>query len=101
MAFQDKDYAISKCIGEQFEYPSFCLAGMLLTLVNNRGTDEGFEFCRMVPDEYKFECYDGIGKWILMKHSDEKDRKNECSKATNPAYTEICNKASLEDILLV
>jgi len=100
-AFQDKDNAISKCIGEQFEYPSFCLAGILLTFVNNRGTDEGFEFCSMIPDEYKFECYDGIGKWILMKHSDDKDRKDECSKATNPEYTEICNNASLEDILLV
>jgi len=100
-ASQDKDYAISKCIGEQYEYPSFCLAGMLLTFVNNRGTEEGFEFCSVIPDEYKFECYDGMGKWILMKHSDDKDRKDECSKARNPSYTEICNKASLEDILLV
>jgi len=101
VALQDEEYAISLCIGEQYEYPSSCLAGMLLTFVNNTGTDEGFEFCSMIPDEYKFDCYDGMGKWIIMKHAEDKDRKNECSKAANQSYIEICNNASLEDILLV
>jgi len=100
-AFYNLELAINKCAEGNPKYQTYCLAGLLLTYVNNKGTDEGFELCTKIPEEAKSECYDGMGKWILMKYSSEEEREKECLKAENSEFSEICNNANLDDILLL
>ena len=75
---------------------------MVLTLVNgNKNPDLGFSFCTHLPQEYKFDCYNGLGKWVKMLHSDKINRDMECQKAENFEYSQICKQASFDNIKLL
>ncbi len=96
------DDALFLCeAGKITEYHKYCLTGMVLTLVNvNRNTDFGFSFCSNLPLEYKFDCYDGLGKWVKMLYSDNLNIDIQCQKAENFEYSQICSQASFESIKL-
>lgn len=94
------EISISKCKMGSSEYHSYCFAGLVMTLVNNRGIDQGFEYCKIIPEENKEGCYDGLGKWIVMLHPDPKSREQECSKAEKP-YFDACVNASIEGISIL
>ncbi len=91
--------------GQNSQYHSLCLKGMLLTTINvNKSTEIGFSFCKALPEKYKEECYDGIGMWLLMlseKENDDDFRKPECLKSEDDRYYDICMNASLESIVLL
>ena len=90
--------------GQKSEYHSDCLKGMLLTIVNvNTNTDRGFSFCKLLPEQYKKDCYDGLGRWILMLQENQGDqlRKEECAKSENDNYFKVCMNSSLESIILL
>ena len=72
-----------------------------MALINERGIDESFEFCKLIPEEFKPDCYDGMGKWIVMLHATDEGRESDCSKAENSEYVDVCVKASLENIILL
>jgi len=97
--------AVRLCtLGQKSEYHSYCLKGMLLTIVNaGTKTDRGFSFCKTLPTEFKNDCYDGIGKWIILLSKDLSGefRRQECAKAESQQYSEICLNANLEDSLLI
>jgi hypothetical protein len=100
---QSIDDALFLCeAGKISEYYKYCLTGMVLTAVNgNRNPDFGFSFCSHMPQEYKFDCYDGLGRWVKMLHSDKINRDIECQKAENFEYSQICKDASFDSILLL
>jgi len=100
LVFDDVESSIPICKKGSSEYHSYCFAGMVMTLVNNRGIDQGFEYCKIVPEENKEGCYDGLGKWLYMLYSSEAERIDGCSKAEE-AYYEVCNKANLESLKLL
>jgi len=94
--------ALAFCQKGQSDYWSDCFKGMVMTHVNrDRNTDFGFAFCKFLPEEFKVDCYDAMGKWALMLHPTSDGIAEECSKAESLDYFEICMKASLEDITLL
>lgn len=89
-------------LGPQSNYHSECITGVLLTLVNeNTNADKGFQYCKIMPDEFKENCYDGLGKWIHMLFSSDLKIAKECSRAEDSHYTEVCKTANLEAISLL
>jgi len=84
------------------ENTSMCLRGMVMTLINrNSDMSKGFEFCNIIDNDYKKDCYDALGKWSLMIRQEHNNRKNECGKSENDFYEDICMNASLDDINLL
>jgi len=98
--FDNMEISIRVCKMGSSEYHSYCFAGMVMALVNIRGIDQGFEFCKIIPEENKEGCYDGLGKWLHMLYFSEAERTDGCSKAEE-AYYEVCNKANLESLKLM
>ena len=70
-----------------------------MTIVNC-GTDPvvGFFFCKNLPEQYKEDCYDGLGQWIILLEPTESGRLSECIKAESDEYMNICMDATLENI---
>ena len=96
----DIQNAILFCtLGSNSEYHSYCFRGMVLTTVN-QGDDPslGFEFCSLIPSQYKADCYDALGQWILMIAPSETQQTILCLKAENQEYRDICKNASLDGI---
>jgi len=89
-------------LGEQEQYYTDCFRGMVMILVNtNRDPTLGFYFCNVIPDNSKTDCYDALGKWIIMLYPEGEQRTKECSKVDDPVYFQTCINASLEGIRLL
>ena len=83
--------------GSNSQYHTECLRGMLMTIVNwNLDPSVGFLFCENVSDQYKENCYDGLGQWVRILDSTESARISHCIKAYE--YQDICMAATLENI---
>jgi len=101
LILKDMNHSKGLCLnGEDSRYYGDCFRGMLMILVNERGLDEAFEYCKLIPEEYKADCYDGMGKWILMLHATDQGRETDCSRAENSKYVDVCMNASLENIIM-
>jgi len=88
--------------GKQSSFHADCFRGMVMTLVNgNTNPRIGFEFCSLIPEEFKVDCYDGLGRWVHMLHSTDEKRSTDCIRAENSKYFEICMNASLESLKLL
>jgi len=100
-SFDNYEKAVKFCKKGDANYQKYCFTGLLSTLVTNRGTNQGFEYCKFLPIEFKEDCYDGMGKWIIMFYSSDKERESECSKAENLEFSKVCINASLDNIALL
>ena len=104
---QNMEGKISKAMlycteGKQSTFHADCFRGMVMTLVNGDTNPKlGFQFCSLIPEEFKVDCYDGLGRWVLMLHSTDEGRSTECLRAENSDYFEICMNASLESLKLL
>ena len=88
--------------GKQSIYHADCFRGMVMTLVNgNTNPRLGFQFCSLIPEEFKVDCYDGLGRWVHMLYSTDEGRSTDCIRAENSDYFEICMIASLESLKLL
>jgi len=89
-------------MGEQEQYYTDCFRGMVMIHVNNdRDPSEGFVFCKNIPDHSKTDCYDALGKWIVMLYPEGDQRIEACSNIDDLVYYQICINASLEGIRLL
>ena len=97
------DNAVELCeAGKQSSYYSDCLRGMVMTVVNgNTNPEQGFLFCKLLPEQYKIDCYDAVGRWVIMLQPTDERRTVECIKAENREYFDICMNASLESLKLL
>jgi len=100
-SLDDYQRALNFCDKGDDDYQQYCFTGSLSSLVSNRGTDQGFEYCKFLPNEFKKDCYDVMGKWIIMFYSSDQERKTQCSKAENLEFSKVCIDASLDDIVLL
>jgi hypothetical protein len=102
-AYDDWDRALSLCQdGDRKDLHSYCIEGMLLTLVNgNTKPSLGFSFCKSMPLDFKNTCYDGLGKWITMLSSDYDERQSLCSKAESKNYFDTCMNAKTDSLQLL
>jgi hypothetical protein len=101
--YLDWDRAVFLCQqGDRKDLYSYCLEGMLMTLVNgNTNPSGGFSFCKSLPSEYKQTCYDSLGKWIMMLSSDYDQRQKLCSMAENKNYFDVCMNAKTDSLQLL
>jgi len=83
--------------GKISSYREFCFRGMAMktsmVYLNN-----GFSFCPLVPEEFKEECYDGLGYWINLRHENDEEKEQNCSRAENTKYLEACMNPKSEGI---
>jgi len=95
--------AIQLCeAGKNSLHYSECLRGMVMTIVNgNTNPEVGFQFCNLLPEHYKVDCYDAVGRWVIMLQPTDERRMVECTKAENSDYLDICMNASLESLKLL
>ncbi len=100
-SLDDYQRALNFCDKGSDFYQQYCFTGTLSSLVSNRGTDQGFEYCKFLPIEFKTDCYDVMGKWIIMFYSSDQERKTQCSKAENLEFSKVCINASLDNIILL
>ena len=70
-----------------------------MLFADNRSIEEALDFCKIIPEEFKMDCYGEVGKWIHMVYTPE-DRKVECSKAEKP-YFDVCINSSLDGISIL
>jgi len=83
--------------GEIPSYHKYCFRGMAMK-TSMVYLDSGFKFCSLVPEQFKEECYDGLGYWIKLRQGSDEERKRECSKAENTKYFEVCMNPKIEGI---
>jgi len=90
------ELAIQYCEAGNPDYHKFCFRGMAMK-TSFVYLSNGFGFCGLVPEQFKEECYDGLGYWIMLRHEDAQGREKECSRAEN-AYFEVCMNPNIEAI---
>ena len=79
----------SVCEGGHPEYLTYCYAGAVLTILDDIGTQEGFNACKAFPEKEKSRCYSIMGKWVYQLYPPEQ-RADQCSQAETDAYYDIC-----------
>ena len=100
-SFDNYENALTFCNEGDKDYQKYCLTGLLYPLFSNHGTDQGLEYCKFLPIEFKEECYSVMGKLIIMYYSSDMERQTECSKAENLEFSKVCINASLDNIILL
>jgi len=75
--------------GKLSSYHEYCFRGMVMN-TSMVYLSNGFSFCPLVPEQFKEECYDGLGFWINLRHENEEEKEQNCSRAENTKYFEIC-----------
>jgi hypothetical protein len=89
--------SISMCqIGDP-EYRIYCFRGVVVVVADQQGTEKGFQLCTLYPNEFKMDCYERMGMWVLLLSPDREVREKECSRAESPQYFEACIGATLEN----
>jgi len=100
--FEKLNYALGLCEhGNNPQYHTDCLRGMVISVVDEKGVDTAFEFCTSIPEIYKDDCYNATGKWIFMLYTTNEEREQECSKAENSKYSDICMNVKLDEITML
>jgi hypothetical protein len=99
--FDKIDRALNVCQSGKPEYHAYCFAGIAGVVVKHKSTDQAFEFCKSIPHQFKNECYVKVGNYIIMRYSTNEGRAEECSKAENSEYSQICMKGSDDDMALL
>jgi len=97
-AVSDLERSLILCQIGQPHYQTDCFKGMVMTLVDHRGSDEGFRFCKLLPEEFKVDCYDAMGKWAIMLHPTPDGIAEECSKAESLDYFDVCMNSDINGI---
>ena len=90
---------VETCSEGNLDYQTYCYIGIVIALVDWRGTEEGITFCKTIPEKFKTDCYDYLGKMI---HDEFPDRvEEECSKAESFEYKEICKIANPQGLRIL
>ena len=90
------ELALLYCQAGNSNYHNFCFRGMAMK-TSFVYLSNGFGFCGLVPEQFKEECYDGLGYWIKLRHENVEEREKECDIAENK-YFEVCMNPKIEGI---
>jgi len=94
----DINRVVEQCkLGDE-EFQSECIKGVTLVSADQKDIQQGFEVCKISPDYTKEGCYDALGKWIKLVYGSEKEIEEQCSKAENSKYSDICLNATLDSL---
>ncbi|MGI0021381.1 MAG: hypothetical protein ACRD9Q_00840 [Nitrososphaeraceae archaeon] len=81
---------ILACQQGKSNFQSQCIAGSELVILDQLGIDKGLEFCKIIPENFKSDCYYNIGSWARLSFYSEEKIMNICSSAENGKYFEDC-----------
>jgi len=90
------ELALRYCQAGNLSYHKFCFRGMAMK-TSFVYLDNGFGFCGLIPEQFKEDCYDGLGYWIKIRHENIEEREKECSRAEN-TYFEVCMSPKIDGI---
>jgi len=93
--------ALEICQNGQTQFQTNCLTGLVRVIIDQESLDKGFEYCKFFPEQFKYDCYNLLGVWIQMSYDSKNDQSEQCSKAENSNYFEICLNSTLEDWELI
>ena len=83
------------------EFQNSCIVGIVYMIANELRNQKAFEFCKVVEEKFKVDCYDTLGKWIHTIHGTDKEIEVTCSAAENLKYYEICINADPKNLALI
>jgi len=89
------------CQKGNLNYQKDCFSGAVNIVTDQTGIDQGFKLCKILPDNYKLDCYNIVGKWIHTIHITEDEIANYCSQLKNAGHYQVCVNANPEEIGLV
>ncbi len=75
-------------------YIGYCYIGAVQDFVNNTASpDTGMTLCATLPNEYKRDCYTGIGEMLIALFPDKERRATQC-EASEARYVPVCKAAA-------
>ena len=89
----DRTYQLCELGGARLR--GSCYVGAILNFIDVTWTlDQALTFCQRVPNEYKAQCYAGIGGQIAALHTEQETRARECARV-EAGYQDACTNAAL------
>lgn len=84
------------CENGKPEFGFYCIKGSAHTFAEQFGINKSIEYCELVNESLKGDCFMTVGKWIYkLQHSDEQ-MPEDCSNLVNLEYLESCQRGFLE-----
>jgi hypothetical protein len=93
--------ALEICQKGKVELNKDCLMGMLRVIIDQDSLDDGFEYCKLLPQQFKNNCYTLLGVWIEMLYDSQMDQITQCLKSENSNNFVICANSSIKDWELI
>jgi len=75
------------------ENQKYCYMGTVIAVADQKGTEHAFSFCKMIPEEFKADCFDMLGKWIHTIYQEDGKIEEECDMGNGKKYSLICREA--------
>ncbi len=89
------DYA-KICEDGKREFESFCIKGSAYTFAEQFGIEKSIEYCEIVNESLKGDCYMMVGNRIYQFQDRDEQILENCSNLVNPEYIESCQRGFLE-----
>lgn len=94
----DHETFANECKKGTENYWNYCIAGAAIVIADQIGINQTFEFCKIVDEDFKFSCYDTLGKFVHAIDPSDLGRESICSKAESPNYSSICMNANVQEL---
>jgi len=89
------------CQSGNLNYQTYCFAGALYNTSDQMGISRGFELCQILPEQFKMDCYENLGKWIHTIYFTNEEINDHCSQLNNSKYYQACINGNPEEIGLL
>ena len=99
--FKNSDHAITQCKKGDPNFQTFCMVGAVYMIANNFRGDRALEFCKVLEENFKHDCYDTVGRWIHTIHPTNEEIQKSCSKAEDQKFYDVCINAEPKDLGLI
>jgi len=80
----------TECQLGKADYQKWCISGSQTIIVDQIGIDKGLDFCKIIPEKFKSDCYIEIGNWARASFSSDEEIEIVCSAAENEKYYDDC-----------
>ena len=93
------DYSL-KCGNGDKNHQIDCYKGIAMKTADNKSIDDALKFCQSISENFRFECYGEVGKWIRMVYPDEEKRLQACL-TINLDYLLPCMRANFDNLTIL
>jgi len=92
---------IELCQKGNLNYQKDCFSGAVNIVTDQTGINQGFKLCKILPDNFKLDCYNIVGKWIHTIYFTEEEIVKSCSVLRNAGHYQVCVNANPKEIGLI